>query len=164
MTRATHEKYVRCFWLETLADNTLDEVTVAELAAGTFLPGMTADGLNINPTNNRASIDLLDTEKKPQFPGTRQNDLTMKFVRETDAADDVPWELFDHNTQGFLVVSRTFFDDDPAARPPAGTRVEVYKIATFEPQPLATAANTFQQYEVPIAAEDWETKAVVVAS
>ena len=164
MTKAVHENYVRCFWLTAMADTTLAEVTEAEVAAGTELPGLTADGLNISPTNNKASVALLDSEKIPQFVGTRMNDLTLKFVRETDALDDVGWELFDHGETGFLVVSRLRSSKNPSPNLADGDRVEVYKLSVMDPQPLATAQDTFQQYEVPVAAENWETKALVVAS
>lgn len=164
MTRAVHENYVRAFWLTSLADDTLAEVTVAEITAGIELPGMTADGLNISPTNNKASIPMLDSEKIPQFVGTRMNDLTLKFVRETDEDDDVAWELFDHGETGFLVVSRLRSTKNVQPNLQAGDRVEIYKLSVMDPQPLATAQDTFQQYEIPVAAEDWETKAVVVAS
>lgn len=160
MTKIVHENYVRCYWLEDLADDEdLAEVTVAEISAGTFLPDMTADGLNISPTNNRASVDMLDSEKVPQFVGTRMNELTMKFTRAKEEDDDIAWELFNHGDIGFLVVSRT-----RNGSPVAGDRVEIYHLSVFDPQPLGTAANTFQQYEVPVAAQNWETKAVVVAS
>lgn len=160
MTKIVNENYVRCYWLTTLDDDeTLQEVTVAEIAAGTFLPEMTADGLNISPTNNRASVDMLDSEKVPQFVGTRMNELTMKFTRNKEAAKDIAWELFDHGEIGFLVVSRT-----RNGTPVTGDRVEIYHLSVFDPQPLGTAANTFQQYEIPVAAQNWETKAVVVAS
>jgi hypothetical protein len=164
MARPVHENYVRVWWLTTLADTTLEEVTLAEIAAGTELAGLTADGLNISPTNNKASLEMLDSEKIPQFVGTRMQDLTLKFVRETVTADDDAWELFDHGETGYLVVSRLRSKKDPSPNLAAGDRVEIYKVSVFDPQPLATAANTFQQFEVPVAAQDWETKAEVVAS
>jgi hypothetical protein len=150
--------------LTSLDDDTLAEVTQAEIAAGTELPGMTSDGLNIAPTNNKASLAMLDSEKIGQRMGTRMNDLTLKFARETDEADDVAWELFDHGETGFLVVSRLRSKKDAQPTLQPGDRVEIYALEVGDPQPLATAQDTYQQFEVPVAAENWETKAVVVAS
>lgn len=158
MARIVHEKYVRTYWVDTIAD--ISAPTVAEITGGTYLgTEQTADGLSESPTNNRASVEMLDTDKIPEYPGTHSLQITAKFTREDVEADDVAWELFDHDTAGYLVVARLRKDADPEA----GDRVEVYQARSHEPQNLSTAANTFQQYEVPFALQDWNKKAVVAA-
>ena len=158
MTKAVHERFVRAYWLSALADTTLEEVTLGEITAGTRLEKMTVDGLGSSPTNNKASVVLMDTEQIAEAPGTRSQALTMKFVRDTVEGEDVSWEMFDHGTPGFLVVCRLRVGD-----PVAGDRVEIYKGGTFEPQPMAATQDTYQQYDVEVAVEAWEIKATVVA-
>jgi len=163
MGRKVHEKNVFVYFLSTEpADTTLVTVTDAEIAAGTLLPDITADGVDVSPTNNRASLELIDTEQIAEYPGTRAIQVNMQFARESLAADDIAWELFEHATEGWLVVSR--FGAALSTSTDGGDRVEIYHLRTFEPIPLASAANTFQQYRVETAVENWEQKAEVVAS
>lgn len=158
MSRVAHENKVKVFWLTALDDATLAEVTVAEIAAGTELSAQnTADGLSVGGTDNRASIDMMDTGKIAEFPGTYSRTTDLKFARDDDDTDDVAWELFEHGLEGFLVVS-------DFGAPVAGSRVSIYKGASFDPRKEPSAANTFQQYTVAFGFTDWEEKALVVAS
>lgn len=160
MSLTVHEKRVRGYWLTSLADADLEQVTTGEITAGTFLgTKMTVDGINQSPTRNKASAVLMDTGQISQAPGTRSQDIVMRFFRDTAEDADTAWELFEYDTQGFLVVARLRFN----AAPEEGDRVEIYKGATFEPNPMATAQDTYQQYEVELAVEKWELKATVVA-
>lgn len=158
MSEAVHENFIRTYWATTIA--AISAPTVAEITAATFLgEEQTADGLNLSPTNNKASLQMLNTEKIPEHPGTQSLAVTLQFRRQTEEADDVAWELFDHNTAGFLIVARLVASTDPVAT----DRVEVYQAKSFEPVPLQSAADTYQQYQVELALQDWDKKAVVAA-
>lgn len=162
MTRRAHEGQVHVYYLAAepaSADHeeTLDEITTAELAAALKIPQLTADGVDTAPTNNRASIDMMDTGKIAEYPGTYGQALNMKFARDDEEDEDVAWELFEHATHGWFVVSRFGI-------PTVGSRIEVFEGNTFEPKMLPSASNTFQQYTVDTALQDWNLKAKIVAS
>lgn len=162
MARVAHEGKIHVYFLTAEPASVdhaerLDEITSAELSAGLKLPQITADGVDTAPTNNRASIDMIDTGRISEFPGTHGMSVNMKFARDDDEDDDVAWELFEHATYGFIVVSRFGI-------PQVGGRLEVHEGHSFEPQMQASASNTFQQYTVEFALVDWNKKATLVAS
>ena len=155
--RLVYEDNVKCYWVDSVED--ISEVTTTELDSGTFLPEITIDGLNVNPTNNNASIAMLDSGKIGAKPGTRSMEVTLRFAR--NVSDDIAWDLFEYGLSGYLVVSR-FGPIESSDNPVLPAPIEVYAATAHDPVPVASAQDTYQQFEVPLAIEDWMTKAELV--
>lgn len=156
MAKVASEEKVKVYFLPTVASKAAP--TVANIAAGTHLtPFVPTDGLNVDPTQNNASISMLDSGFNAEQIGTYGYGITMTMTRDDVAADDDAWTLFERGLRGFLLISRF-------GTPIAGSRVEVYPIECHDPAPAAPAENTFQTFTVGMAVHDApEIKAVVAA-
>lgn len=147
MARLTSEGKVKAHWLPTVANKAAP--TAAEIAAGTNLtPQLPTDGLDISPTNNNASIAMIDEAFVAEEIGTYSVGVTLTFVRDPDSVtigtgDDV-WTLFTRDLRGYLLISRF-------GAPVAGDKVEIYPAAAHAPAPLAPAENEYQRFQVQLA-------------
>ncbi|NED96445.1 hypothetical protein G1H11_14135 [Phytoactinopolyspora alkaliphila] len=156
--RAVHENNVAVWFLAGgVASSDLSEVTEAELSAAVEFTELTSDGLGINPTNNNASIAMLRSGKIGQKPGTRQKDINLRFARNTPDGDgDEAWDLFEYGLEGDIIVHRFGLE------PSTGAPLEVYRGTSHDPTPIASAQDTYQQFEVPFPLDDWNDKATLV--
>lgn len=155
MPRQVYENQLTLKWIDTVTDTSLASVTQAEWDGGTDLtPQITSDGFGLNWNNNTASIEMIAEGKTPQKPGTRGVAVSLTAVRD-DTSDDV-WTTFDYGTTGFLAVS-------PFGTPSTGDELYVFSCAAQEPQPQASAANTYQQAVIELPCDDWELKSELVA-
>lgn len=156
MTREVYENNWQAFWVDAIAD--ISAPTVTEIDGGTDItPQLTADGVGFNFNNNTASVDMLAEGKIAQKPGTRGVSVTLTAVRDSET-DDV-WTTFDYGTEGYLVVLPFGSDTSPEA----GDEAYVVSGAAQEPQPQQSAANTYQQAQIEIPADDWDFNAAVAA-
>lgn len=156
MSREVFENNFKVWWVDTIAD--ISAPTTTEIDAGTDLTSqVTADGIGFNFNNNTASVDLIDAGKIAQKPGTRGVSVTLTAVRDSET-DDV-WDTFDYGTEGYLVVIP--FGDDSS--PAADEEAYVISGAAQEPQPQQSAANTYQQSQIEIPADDWDFKAAIAS-
>lgn len=156
MTRKVHENNIVAKWLNSIASADLSAVTQAEWDAGTTLTELTSDGLGINPTNNNASIPMMDEGKIGQKPGTRSMAIDLRHARHPQAGADPMWDLFEYGLEGALVVSR---DGAPAV----GDPLEVYQGTTHDPTPIASAQDTYQQFTVDLVCDNWNSKSALTA-
>ena len=139
MARGTFESYTVKF-LTTIASATLAP-TVAEYTAGVALTSVTPiDGLNFNPTQNNASQAMLGDAFVQEQPGTWGLGLTLTFVR--DDTTDTAVTTFPYKTAGYI-VNQPF-----GVTVAAGVKVDVYKVTSHNPVPLASAENEFQKWQV----------------
>jgi hypothetical protein len=162
MGRVVHENRLK---VRFLADGIADEldsadesasVLAAEWSAAVDLtPNLTVDGLNISPTNNNASIAMMNSGKIGERPGTSQMGVTLNTAR--DDSDDVVWDLAEHGVGGDLLVSR--FGD-----PDEGDPIEVYRGEFHNPAPTASAQDTYQQATATFAVDNWKLKASIAAA
>ena len=153
MARRVFENQMRVYHLPEVAD--LSAPTETEITAGVDLTEqITADGIAIDFGNNTASIDLIAEGKIAQLPGTRSLQVNLTAVRDDDGDDF--WDEFGYGEDGVLVIS-------PFGEADTGAEVYVVKGAAQEPQPMASAANTFQQSMVEFPATDWDMKAEVAS-
>lgn len=134
----------------------IEAVDAAEWEAAVPLRELTIDGLNTSPTNNNASLAMMDGGKIGQKPGTRQMDVTLRFARnDTSGTGDIAWDLFEYGLQGDLLVSRF---GEPAAN---DDPIEVYRGASHDPSPMGSSQDTYQQFDVPFPIDDWELKSAL---
>jgi len=154
MARRVFENQMKVFWDNSDVED-LSAPTAQEINDATELTSqITADGVQFNFNNNTASVDMIAEGKIEQLPGTRGLTVTLTAVRD-DEQDDF-WDEFEYGVQGTLIIA-------PFGDPEEGDSVYVIKGAPHEPQPLQSAANTFQQAEVEFAAVDWDLQATVSA-
>lgn len=154
MAKVTSENKVKVYFLPTVASKTAP--TNANITAGTNVtPFLPTSGVNVEWTQNNASIPMLDAGFTTEQIGTESASITLTFTRDEVAADDDAWDLFVRGLQGFLLISRF-------GAPTTGSRVEVYPITAHRAVPLAPAENEFQQARVQLAVHDTpELKATV---
>lgn len=156
MAKVASEEKVKVYWLPTVASKAAP--TVANIAAGTNLtPFVPTDGIDISPSQNNASISMIDSGFTAEQVGTYGYAITLTLTRDDVGADDDAWALFERGLRGYLLVSRF-------GAPVATSRVEVYPCEAHDPAPVAPAENDFQKMTVMLAVHDTpEIKAVVAA-
>jgi hypothetical protein len=154
MARLASEGNVKVYKVPTVADRSAP--TAAEIAAGTDLtPLLPTSGVEINWTQNNASLPMLDESFVASVVGTEQAEITLTGVRD-DESDDF-WDAFERGENFQLVVSRF-----GAAE--ATSQVEVYPAQSHRPVPLTPAENEFQQAQVTLAIYDTPVLDAVVAA
>lgn len=142
MARGTYESY-KVKFLTTIASATLAP-TVAEYTAGVDLTSITpVDGLNFTPTQNNASQAMMGDAFVNEQAGTWGIGLTFTFVR--DDTTDTAITTFPYKTSGYI-VNQAF-----GVTVVAGTKVDVFKVQSHNPVPLASAENEFQKWQVMFA-------------
>lgn len=156
MAELTAEGNVKLHWLPTVA--AIAAPTTTEITAGTDLtPQAPTSGVSIDFTQNNASLPKLDQGKISKAVGTEEASISLTFTRDSVDADDIAWELFSRNLQGYLLVSRF-------GAPVADSRVEVYQVESHRPVMLPPAQDEYQQMRVNLAPADWDTEAVVASA
>lgn len=156
MGKVAAEGKVKLYYLPAAAS--VAAPTVANVAAGTNLtPYLPTSGLNIDPTQNNASIPMMDDGFVIEAIGTESVGITLTLTRDSVSADDDAWTLFVRGLTGYLLVSRF-------GSPIAGSRVEVYPIEAHDPTPMAPAENEFQQFQVRLAVNASPNRKAVVAA
>jgi hypothetical protein len=154
MARLASEGNVKVYKVPTIAS--LAAPTAAEITAGTDLtPLLPTAGVEINWTQNNASLPMLDESFVASVVGTEQAEITLTGVRD-DTSDDF-WEAFERGENFYLVVSRF----GAAA---STSQVEVYPCQSHRPVPLTPAENEFQQAQVALAVYDTPVLDAVVAA
>jgi hypothetical protein len=154
--RVVHENQVFAWFLVGgIAHASLAEVTEGEINAATKLGELTVDGLGSNPTRNNASIAMMEGGFTSQRPGTRSNVITLRHARNKDG--DAMWDLWEYGLAGDLIVHRF------GGEPEVGAPLEVYRVQAHDPDPIASAENTYQQFEVELPVDRQEKKAELVA-
>lgn len=142
MAQGTYESY-KVQFVPTIASVTLAP-TVAEYTAGTSLTSITpVDGLNFSPTQNNASQALLGQAFVNESPGTWGLGITLTLMR--DDTTDTAITTFPYKTSGYI-VNQPF-----GVTVIAGTKVDVYKVVSHNPVPLASAENEFQKWQIMLA-------------
>lgn len=156
MARQVFENQMKLRWIDSIASSDLSQVVSSEWDGGTDLtPQVTSDGFGLNWSNNTASIQMIAEGKTPQSPGTRGVSVSLTAVRD-DTTDDV-WNTFDYGTSGILAVA-------PFGEPADGDELYVFDCSAQEPQPQASAANTYQQAVIELPCDDWNLKSTFAAS
>ena len=144
MSRLTSEGQVKVHKVPTIEDK--EAPTTTEIDAGEDLtPFMPTTGVDIQWTQNNASLPMLDESFTVSAVGTEAAEITLTGVRD-DESDDF-WDAFTRGENFYLVVSR--FGD-----PEAGSQVEVYPVQSHRPVPMAPAENEFQQAQVSLGVTD----------
>lgn len=131
---------LRVAWLPAVAHNTLAEVTMAEITAGTDLTDLiVSDG--VSTPNNATTVDVstIGTRQVKTAPGRYGGDpIEITFLRKTALADDEAWTTFTKDATGFLLIGRFQVDGKAFA---AGDRVEVWPVTVMSRQSLNVATN-----------------------
>ena len=160
-TKYPFEEFTRVAWLPAVAD--LSAPTTAEIAAGTELSCLlTRDGLSPNLTTNGVDGGSLCDRFDAQTAGSVSASPTLKFWRfdPTDSPGDEAWDLVNWGDSGALIIRRGIRVSVAWA---ASQAVEAYAGQFGEPQPLASAANTNQSFEVGLFISAVDQKAIVSA-
>src|SRR5688572_3247170 len=93
MGKVASEGNVKLYYLATVAS--VAAPTAANITAGTNLtPYLPTSGLNIDPTQNNASIPMMDDGFVIEAIGTESVGITLTLTRDETTADDDAWTLF----------------------------------------------------------------------
>jgi hypothetical protein len=141
MARLTSEGKVKIYKVPTIVNQ--NAPTAAEVTAGTNLtPYLPTAGVEINWTQNNATLPMLDESFTVSAVGTESAEITLTGVRDDTLGTDLFWSAFSRGENFFLVVGR-FGSANVIAN-----RVEVYRVQSHRPVPLSPAENEFQQVQV----------------
>jgi hypothetical protein len=162
-----YEGRLKVFWLETIADDDLEEITVAEMGAGSNLtPYIPVAGVDRPSQQNQASLAMLDNAFISEEPGTWSvGPIGLTFTRDPGNEESThPWNIFEYGKQGYLVVSpdgSEVFDSGSGFE--AGGDVSVYEVSSHEPAEMPSAENTKQQFMVSFPVRRFVRRAAIVA-
>jgi hypothetical protein len=127
-------------------------VTETELNAGTRLLRLISDGgVGYSYTMNTASQALIDTGKVSHNVGTREitgGQITHEFDFPLDA--DAMYALSVYGDARFLVVSPDGIPDE------TGQILYILQTEMGEPQPMASARDSKQNFVVGFATQEWD--------
>lgn len=136
MARVTYEANTKAYWLTAVAN--IAAPTVAEIGAGTPLsPYIPKDGIAVNINTNNVDSASIDDTFDAQLAGSWGADVKLTMFRDDTA--DTAWNLCEHGTPGFLVISRF-------GAAVATSVVEVYPSEMHQPAMENTAANSQQRF------------------
>lgn len=157
--RYPFEEFCTVILAPSVADITAP--TLAEIAAGTDITCfLTKDGLNPGGSTNMVEAGTLCTRVDGETVGSVKYSFMLKGYRDNDVGGDTFWDLADWATPTVVIVRRGIQYGTAFA---ATQDVEVYDGAMAQPTPAGSAANTNQTFELGIAVENAELKAVVAA-
>lgn len=155
-----HENKLKVGLVDTIADDTLQEITDTEISSGTELTDwLNADGYNPSHTQNTASIAKLSGFIATNI-GTRSLTFTLRGTYEPDSSGvDDTFDYFDESgKRATMWVSRI-------GTPASGNRIELYPVELSLPMWVASGENTHQQYEITVTVHaDYELAASVAAA
>ena len=137
-------------------------VTDTELAAGTRLERLVSDGaISYTYTENSASQALIDEGKVSHNAGTREV-TGGQITHEIDfpLEGDTMYSLYAYGDERFLVVC----PDCPGDTPEDGAQLVGFQVQTGDPNTLAPARDTKQNFQVAWFAQDWDFKAAFSGS
>lgn len=135
-------------------------VTSTELAAGTRLLRLPSDSpIAYTYNENTASQALVDTGKVGHNVGTREVTGGMithqiDFPLESDAM----YSLYAYGDARYLIVAPDGTGGATEDEPADGAQLVGFQIETGEPNTLAAARDTKQNFQVGWAAQDWDFK------
>lgn len=128
--------------------------TTTEIDGGTDLTSYTPkDGVSPGVNNNRVSTGDLSTAFDAEVMGTWGSQLAIEFFK--DDVNDLAWDTLPRGTSGYIVIAP--FTQDPAV----GDPVYVWQIETGTSEPMASASNENQRFNVPFACQDADLRAAV---
>ena len=154
MARQAFEGQYRVYVGAPFAD--VSAPTEAEIGDATDVTEqLTADGVQWNWQNNTVSTDMLAEAMTAQTVGTRGLAVTLNATRDDD--EDNFFDEFSHGDQIGVLVAPFAGDETPSS----GDGVYCLNGSSTDPQPQQSAANTHQQVQVEIPAEEFDIKATV---
>lgn len=134
-------------------------VTATELSAGTRLLRLPSDAaISYTYNENTASQALVDTGKVGHNVGTREV-TGGQITHEIDfpLESDTMYALYSYGDARYLIIAPDATGgtgDDP----PDAAQLVGFQIETGEPNTLAAARDTKQNFQVGWAAQDWDFK------
>lgn len=137
-------------------------IGATELTAGTRLLRLVSDGaVTYSYTENTASQALVDKGKVSHNIGTREVTGGM-ITHEIDhpLESDAMYSLYNYGDARWLIVCPNCPNDEPDD----GAQLYGFEVEMGEPNPLAAARDTKQNFQVSFAAQDWDFKATFDAS
>lgn len=160
MAAYAYDGNVRFAWLggEDAIDD-IDAPTELELAEGVDISCLLQKGgWSGSPTFNTVEAARACETFDSKVQGTWSVDPTGTFFRDDNPALDIAWDLWEHGTNGYIVIryGKAYdieFED--------GDEVEVWPVQSSEPVMNENAANTSATFQVSFAASQPQLKAVV---
>jgi hypothetical protein len=153
MTAPVFDDTTYVYWLDTVAS--LAAPTVANITAGTLLPGVT----NFDTPSSEAEVDTSDIYSiyDTSIVGTSKAGPITLTIKRDDTDESDTWDLLEFRDTGVLVFS----DFGPAV---ATSKVRVYPVQVGQRRPAGYGRNTVQTFDVSFyVTSDPELDAVVAA-
>lgn len=151
-------------WLLSTAVSDFDPdagstVGETEITAGTrLLRLISAGGIEYTYNQNTASQALVDEGKISHNLGTREvTGVTITHEIDFPLSGDTMWALYEYGDQVDLVIAPEV--DDTTGEPSDGEDVTVFRMEVGEPQLMAAAQDTKQNFQVGGAVQNWDFKA-----
>lgn len=164
MARVASTEVLRLQFVPTIASQAAP--TVAELTAGTDLtPWLTPDGLNTPLNGSTIDVQAANSRYKATAPGSFGGDpITAKFFRDdaTSGGADTAYTTLPRLTTGYFVIRR--MGPTSATAFAAAQKVEVWPITVISSNPMATADNEAQKFEVSCSVQPAPSITGVVAA
>jgi hypothetical protein len=160
MAKVASTEVLRLQFVPTIASQAAP--TVAEINAGTDLtPWLTPDGLTTNLNGTTIDVQAANSRYKATAPGSYGGDpITAKFFR--DDTTDTAYTTLPRLTTGYFVIRRMGPLSSTAFA--AAQKVEVWPITVISCNPMPTADNEAQKFEVSCSVQPAPSITGVVAA